>query len=128
MEILEKKILLEDFIDRRTYGSDGKLNTEWGKISADTFYINVMITQSMDNMGIFSDIEYFPKTNISSPPDYTILKDKLNVLNIVNFGFMAGKTVNINPYNLTNKEILRIPQIPLSGYTNYPAITCNLKI
>ena len=123
MEVFKKKILLEDSIDR-TYNSK-----TWGKLTADTFYVKVMLTQSMDNMGIFADIEYSAKTNSSSIPDYKILKDKLFNLNITEFNFYTGGTYTTNPYSLTNKEILRIPQVPLSGYTNYPTInSLNFKI
>ena len=119
MEILTKKILLEDLIDRTYDGKNKNLN--WGTIPRNkTIYVNIMLTQSMDNMGIFTDIEYFPKTDVSSIPDYTILKDKLINLNIHDFNFMTGGTANINPYKLTNKEILRIPNVTLSGYSKYP--------
>ena len=118
MEIVRKKILLEDLIDR-TYNSP-----VWGVIPSELkdkfIYLNIMLTQSMDNMGIFADIEYFPKSNITSVPDYGILKEKLAVLRIDGFNFMTGGTYTTNPFSLTNKEILRIPQIPLSGYSNYP--------
>lgn len=113
MEIVRKKILLEDSIDR-TYNSPN-----WGNLTADTFYINIMLTQTMDNMGIFTDIEFFPKSNITSIPDYTILKDKLYNSNI-QFNFMTGGTYTTNPYSLSNNEILRIPNKEISNYYNYP--------
>lgn len=94
MEIFRKKILLEDLIDR----TDNSLT--WGKMTADTFYIKIMLTQSMDVMGIFTDIEYLPKIG----------------------------NIPTNIYSLTEKEILRIPGIPLSGYSNYPADPLNFKI
>ena len=113
MESFKKTILLENSIDRTNNSPN------WGKLTADTFYVNVMLTQSMDNMGIFADIEYFTKTNISSLPDYTILKDKLYNLNI-KFNFMTGGTYTTNPYSLSHNEILRIPNKPISNYYNYP--------
>lgn len=123
MEILRKKILREDLIDR----TNNSLN--WGVIPKDTFiYINIMLNQSMDNMGIFTDIEFFPKTDITSIPDYTILKKKLYNSNI-EFNFMTGATYTTNPYSLTNNEILRIPNKPISKYYNYPVInSLNFKI
>lgn len=115
MQILRKKILLEDLIDR-TYKSEN-----YGIIPKDKFiYLNIMLNQSMDNMGIFTDIEYFPKTDTTSIPNYDILKQKLTDLKIDGFNFTTGATYTTNPYSLTYKEILRIPKIPLSGYTNYP--------
>ena len=121
MELYRKKILLEDLTDR-TYKSP-----TWGKLTADTFYVKIMLTQSMDNMGIFTDIEYFPKTDISSKPDYTILENKLKALN-VNFNFMTGGTPSMNPYSLTDKEILRISGKTISNYYNYPVDPLNFKI
>lgn len=124
MEIVKKTILLEDFIDR-SYNSP-----VWGIMPKNkSIYLNIMLSQTMDNMGIFADIEYSAKTESSSIPDYKILKDKLFNLNITNFNFYTGNTYTTDPYSLTNKEILRIPQKPLSGYTNYPAInSLNFKI
>ena len=116
MEILfKRKILLENSVDR-TFNSP-----TWGQITATTFYVNVVLTQSMDNMGVFTDIEYFPKTDISTPPDYTVLTEKLSASGI-RFPFMTGGTPTMNP--LINNEILRIPSKTESDYYNY----LNLKI
>lgn len=122
MEILRKKILLEDSVDRT---ADSKT---WGIMTADTFYLNVMLTQSMDNMGIFADIDFVSgSTNPLSAPDYTILDDKLRALNL-SFPFMIGKTATINPYKLTNSEmaILRIPNKDVTTYYNLNSL--NFKI
>lgn len=117
MEILKKTILLEDNIDRTNN------SPTWGTLTATTFYMNIMLTQSMDNMGIFSDMEFFPKTDTSPPPDYTILIDKLTNLNI-SFPFMGGAQPIFNPFSLTEQEILRLPNKPINEYYNY----LNLKI
>jgi hypothetical protein len=122
MELLIKKILLEDSTDRNNN------SPTWGVMTADTFYINIMLTQSMDNMGIYADIEFFSAGTTSSPPDYTILKDKLKALNI-SFPFMTGAIATTNPYSLTDREILRIPGNDVTTYYNYPAInSLNFKI
>lgn len=122
MELFRKTILLEDSIDR-TYNS-----TTWGKLTADTFYVNIMLTQSMDNMGIFADIEYFTKTNTSSAPNYDILKEKLRGLN-ADFNFISGGTATMNPYSLTDIDILRITGKTVSDYYNFPVInSLNFKI
>jgi hypothetical protein len=52
MELIKRKILLEDSIDRN-YDS-----LTWGQVTATTFYINVMVTQNIDNMGMFKDITF----------------------------------------------------------------------
>jgi hypothetical protein len=124
MELVRKTILLEDSTDRTAD------SLTWGVMTATTFYINIMLTQSMDNMGIFADIEYFPKTNTSSVPDYSILKQKLAELN-VSFNFMNGNIVTLNPLSLTNREIatLRLPNKDVSLYYNSPVLnSLNFKI
>jgi hypothetical protein len=126
MEIFKKKILLEDFIDRSNN------SPVWGVMPKDkSIYLNIMLTQTMDNMGIFADIEYSAKTDTSLVANYDILITKLRDLGISNsdFNFMGGGIYTTDPYSLTNKEILRIPQKPLSDYSNYPAInSLNFKI
>ena len=122
MELLVKKILLEDSTDR----NNGSIT--WGVMTADTFYINIMLTQSMDNMGIFADVEFSGKTKTKSIPDYSILETKLNGLG-AKFNFMTGGTATFNPYSLTDREILRIPGNDVTTYYNYPAInSLNFKI
>ena len=116
MEILfKRKILLENSVDR-TFNSP-----TWGEITATTFFVNIVLTQSMDNMGIFTDIEYFPKTSLSTPPDYTILIEKLSASGLT-FPFMTGGIPTMDP--LINNETLRIPSKIESDYYNY----LNLKI
>lgn len=117
MEIINKKILLEESIDRNFNSST------WGTITATTFYLNIMLTQSMDNMGIFTDIEYFPKTDVSATPDYTILIEKLNSSGFT-FPFMSGTQEIMNENSLTEEKTLRIPQKIESDYYNY----LNLRI
>jgi hypothetical protein len=110
MELIKKKIYLEDYIDR----SDN--SKTYGQITATTFYLSVFLTQSVDDMGIFTNVVYTPKTN-SSTVDYTILINKLEGLNIY-FPFMDGilpKTseININPTSrVTGKT-------EADYYTNY---------
>jgi hypothetical protein len=116
MELLRKTILLENSVDRTAD------SLTWGVMTAETFYINVMLTQSMDNMGIFADIDFVSgSTNPLSAPDYSILEEKLRPLN-VNFNFLTGATATINPYKLTSSEmaILRIPNKDVTAYYNYP--------
>ena len=64
MEVIKRKILLENSIDR-TFNSPN-----WGVMTADTFYINVMITQNIDDMGLFTDMSYLTvdNTNPTSNP------------------------------------------------------------
>ena len=130
MELVRKTILLEDSTDRTAVDLNGNPNTNWGVMTATTFYINIMITQSMDNMGIFADMEFLEKTQSSSVPDYTILKEKLAPLN-ASFNFINGSIVTLNPLSLTNREIatLRLPNKDVSLYYNSPVLnSLNFKI
>ena len=72
MEVVKRKVLLESSTDR-TFNSPN-----WSVMTATTFYLKVMLTQNMDDMGLFTDIEYIPKSNLAiSQPDYTLLINKL---------------------------------------------------
>jgi hypothetical protein len=113
MEVIKRKILLEDSIDRSNN------SPTWGAITADTFYMNVFLIQSIDDMGLFTDMEYFP-ANISSPTpvDYAILIDKLSYSGL-SFPFMTAQVPYITG---TTTEIermtLRFPQNTESDYYN----------
>jgi hypothetical protein len=86
MEVVKRKILLENSTDRVANSSN------WGVMTASTFYLNVFITQNVDDMGLFTDIEYFPaQENVNLPPDYSILTNKL-YLSGITFPFMSGGT------------------------------------
>lgn len=89
MEILKRKILLEDSTDRN-YNS-----STYGVMTATSFYIKVLLTQNMDDMGLFTDVEYIPSvTFVSSPPDYSLLINKL-IISGITFPFMTGGTPSI---------------------------------
>lgn len=114
MEVIKRKILLEDSINRTS--KDPK---NWGSLTATTFYLNILLTQNIDDMGMFTDLEYIEKNN--TKPDYAILETKLNDLGI-KFPFMTGAT---NPYfttvntsqNLWN--VLRYPTKAKTAYYNF---------
>lgn len=98
MEIIKRTINLEQSTDR-DYSS-----TSWSVMTASTFYLNVLLTQSIDDMGLFTDIETIPKTNVSSPPNYTLLINKLNSLGFY-FPFMSGAIPNpITEFNTNETE------------------------
>jgi hypothetical protein len=46
MEVIKRKIYLEDGIDRKDNSST------WGKLTATNFYIKVLLVQNYDDMGI----------------------------------------------------------------------------
>lgn len=91
MEIIKRKILLEDSIDR----SNG--SSKWGTITASTFYLNILLTQNVDDMGLFIDSEFIPKDKANGAVDYSVLVSKLNTLGYT-FPFMTGAM----PQTLTN--------------------------
>lgn len=114
MEVVKRKILLENSIDR-TFNSP-----TWGIITATTFYINIMITQNMDDMGLFTDIAYISgSTSSSSQPDYTILKDKLNTSGFT-FPFMVGITPGtMTGITGTTQVVLRLPSQTEASWYDY---------
>lgn len=114
MEILKRKILLENSIDR-TYQSPN-----WGTVTASTFYINVFLTQNIDDMGLFTDIDFVPnKKGVKTPPDYSILIDKLSASGIT-FPFMQYPTSPImTGMTGTTKIVNRIPSSIESDYYNF---------
>jgi hypothetical protein len=86
MEIIKRKILLEDAI----YRGEPKAGLKYGQFTADTFYVNIMLTQNIDDMGMFTDHEFISgSTSPSSQPDYTILENKL-IASGITFPFMLG--------------------------------------
>lgn len=59
MQVIKRKIFLEDSIDRSS-------GTTYGTITASTFYLNVMLTQNIDNMGMFTDIPVSNASKVSA--------------------------------------------------------------
>lgn len=114
MEALKRKISLEDSTDR------GYNSPTWGLLTATTFNIKVMLTQNMDDMGLFTDIVYLPLTTPTvTPPDYSILIDKLKTSGYT-FPFMFG--ILPSPFTgltATDKIDLRLPSYTASSYYNY---------
>jgi hypothetical protein len=118
MEVVKRKILLEDSTDR-TFNSP-----TWGVMTASTFYINVLITQNMDDMGLFTDMPFISASTASQDqPDYTILADKLSASGIT-FPFMTSAPPPvITGLTGTAGLDLRIPGNPASFYYNYGGLT-----
>lgn len=117
METIKRKILLEDSTDR-TFNSP-----TWGVMTATTFYINVMITQNMDDMGLFTDMSYLSAddTNPTSNPSvfYNDLYNKLQYSGIT-FPFMTGATSGtITGVTGTTKNVLRLTGSVETDYYNF---------
>jgi hypothetical protein len=120
MEVIKRKILLEEATDRN-YGS-----TTWGVVTATTFYLNIQLNQTMDDIGLFTDINYVPKINSEAPlVDYSILIDKLEQEGS-SFPFMVGvtpldsnSTQFMNLLTPTDKAVLRLTNKTLNQYYYY---------
>lgn len=114
MEVIKRKILLENSIDRHNKNT-------WGTLTATTFYVKILLTQTIDDMGLFTDMEFLSKDKSNTPPDYTILIDKLTDLGI-SFPFMSGSSplyfnTVTTPENLW--RVLRFPMKNVNYYYNY---------
>lgn len=87
MEYFKRKILLEDYTDRN-YNSP-----TYGTVTATSFYVNVMVTQSIDDMGMFTNVIYLPNfVGNNTPVDYTPLLIKLGISGFT-FPFMSSPAV-----------------------------------
>ncbi len=107
MEVLKRKILLENSIDRSAN------SPTYGLLTATSFNIKISINQTMDDMGLFTDIVYIPNNGINpNPPNYTILSNKLTLSGIT-FPFMLGKT----PYQLTGITGTKAYELRVTGTT-----------
>lgn len=97
MELIRRKILIEDLISRQPgimYGT-----------SASTIYINVMLTQNMDDMGMFTDADYIPLNGIAH--NYTIDDNTF-----------TDTTSVSTEIPLTAEDYFSIINPSITGYTN----------
>jgi len=99
MELIQKKILLENSIDR------GLNSPTYGTLTATSFYINVMLTQDIDDMGMFTDTDFIPNQNINQEPIDTQLR-------------LTGKTES-DYYIFTNNVISGVTQSNLDEVKSY---------
>lgn len=114
MEVVKRKILLEDSIDR------GDNSPTYGVLTATSFYIKVLITQNIDDMGMFTEQDYVPNDGINqNPADYSILINYLNSIG-VQFPFMTGGTPTaITGITGTTAVTLRLTGTTASNYYFY---------
>jgi hypothetical protein len=91
MKLIKKQISLEEGISRNA-------DQTYGLLTATTFGFNIMLEQTIDDMGVFTDFPY-----VNEPVDYTELIDKLTISGIT-FPFMSGQTP---------------PSVILTAYTQY---------
>lgn len=119
MDRIERQISFEDGIYRGSSATTVNFNTiVYGQMTADTFYIKVMLTQNMDDMGIFTDINFISaSTLLSAQPDYTILTQKLSASGLT-FPFMSN-TQPPTPTGFTYTGNMRVTGKPLNMYWAY---------
>lgn len=114
MEVIKRKIILERSTDRST-------KKNWGSLTATTFYINILLTQTIDDIGLMTDFENDLIPYGSGVPNYTVLTDKLNDASF-SFPFMGGaQTPFFNTVTAPMKlwKVLRFPQYDKTNYYNY---------
>jgi len=111
MEYIKRKILLENSIDR------GNNSPTYGVLTATSFYINVMLTQNIDDMGMFTNVEYLPNLeNNNTPVNYDILTQKLLASGFT-FPFMSGILPQVTP--IDQSYDIRLTGKTVSDYYNF---------
>lgn len=107
MEFIQRRILRENLISRTN-------DVTYGEVTASTITIKVPLYQTMDDMGMTTDMVYFPKQdNPSNAVDYSILIDKLNLSGFT-FPFMTGATITTTPTGFT--QTLRLDDADASDW------------
>jgi hypothetical protein len=105
MELIKIKISLEPNTDRN-YNSP-----TYGQLTATTFYVNLMLTQNIDDMGMFTDAFYLPNfPNNYTAVDYTALVNKL-LIEGFRFPFMDGELPSTSQSDIN-------PQTRVTGKTD----------
>ena len=92
MEIIKRKILLEDYINRQE-------GPNYGQMTATTFYINVQLNSDMKDMGMFTNLEFINKDPffVNYSGMYRPLWERLETLGIAsNFNFYNNPTANFD--------------------------------
>jgi hypothetical protein len=113
MEVIKRTISFEPATVRYTGGT-----SPYGTMTADTFYINVMLTQNIDDMGMYTDMSFISGSTLpSEQPDYTTLINKL-IGSGLTFPFMYGiqPPTPTGPIDNTN---IRLTGDSLSDYWVY---------
>ena len=62
MELIRRKILLEPFIDR------GNNSPNYGNLTATTFFLNIFLTNTIEDIGMFDNVDFVPSTNSNPAP------------------------------------------------------------
>ncbi len=108
--LIKRKIYLEDSIDR-SYNSKN-----WGTLTATSFYIKVILTQNIDDSGLFTDDVFIPSGNTGTTLTYQPLKQSLSDSGYT-FPFMSGVKPIMNS-KLSDYDLmtLRLPSKKIEDY------------
>lgn len=111
MEVIKRKILLESLTSRVS-------DITYGTITASTIDVNIFLTQTIDNMGLFSDCEYIPSsaTTATTLSDYF---DRATGSTSLITGYTNSKLSTLKTYNALTPYIVDVNMSINTGYTNY---------
>lgn len=84
MEVVKRKILLENYISRNH-------DDTYGVLTANTFNVNITLNQDMKDLGMFIDLPFIAQDR--TVPTYQTLINKLTSLG-VSFNFMVDRDAN----------------------------------
>ena len=125
IDFVQYKISLEDSTDR------GLNSPTWGIMTASTFYVNVFLTQNIEDMGLFTDIDYISGPSPrqiptgATPTDLATLRfigsdvsNYYNFINAVITGTTDSKIDDLRSYNQQIPYIVGL-NIETQAYINY---------
>lgn len=131
MEIIKRKILLENYTDR-----DENSNT-YGLVTASTFYVNFLLNQKIDDMGIFTDVDVANEIKggterlasiIGDNPDVryanSTAQDYYSLVHPVITAMTESKLEDAKTYKKTDPYIINF-DTNTETYTNYDNLTIN---
>ena len=86
MDIIKRKICIEDLITREN-------GDNYGALTATSIYVNVFLTQDIDDMGIFTDCEFSASTSSPVESDFYYTGDTTIT------GYSSSRLVELKTYN-----------------------------
>lgn len=110
METFKYRILLDDYISREP-------NSGYGKLTADTLSINVLLTQDIKDIGRFIDYPFIAYDKESLPLTYQPLPQKLSQYTN-NFNFLLQPGSNFFPTGFNYDSVRYRYKSELDYYTN----------
>jgi len=116
MEIFKYKILLDDYVTREP-------NSGYGKLTADTLNVNVLLTQDIKDVGRFLDFPFIPYDENYSVLTYEPIPQKLNDYGGGNFNFINSPGANFYPNGKTDDDVRYRYRTNIDYYTNNIIVT-----